>query len=293
MAEAELDRPIVPHAPTETPTSTSTPRKPPWLQGLACVAILPLLGFIGFNGRELWGEFWSLRQDQGSVRASEIIGYVDINPVPNYARSPDGWIHSEGDTRQLWAGWQNGKHHWFLMGTGDIDPKRFSTPMGQDSIRAVDFPLFETAGGKCWGRVNDDDRMAIFKPGGEAIAYPLTVLDKVELVNDQIGENPVLVLYTPVTHATFAYESVLDGKRVTFGHGGYFFGNHPVLYDRGTESLWTEVDGAMVAVSGRRKGTTLKRIAQLDLVSWSDWKVDHPGGRLLIGADRSKPRPLN
>jgi hypothetical protein len=287
MAEADLDGPVVPREPS------TTRGRSPWIRGMACVAILPLLGFIGQSGKHLWGEVSSLLRDQGEVRTSQVIGYVDINPSPNYAKAPVNWIHDEGDATLLWASWRNGEHHWFKLGIGEIEPQRISTPMGQDVIRAIDFPLYEKAEGQRWIRVLEESPVAALTESGEAIAFPLTILDKVEVVNDLLGDRPILLAYTPISDATSIYDAVVDGKRITFGQSGYFFGNHPVLYDRGTESLWTEQDDAMVAVAGQRKGTKLKRIAKLDIVPWSDWKADHPGGRLLIGADRSKPRPLN
>jgi hypothetical protein len=260
---------------------------------MACVAIFPLLGFIGLNGRQLWSDFCLLRNDQVSVRASAIVGYVDINPDPSFARSPDDWIHDEGNATLLWAGWKKGKHQWFTLGLGEIDRLRISTPMGRDVIRAIDFPLYETGGGERWVRIADDARVAGFDSSEGSFAYPLTILDKVEMINEQIGELPVVVTYTPVVDKISVYEALVDGQRVTFGHGGYFFRHHPVLYDRSTESLWSEVDEVLVAVAGRRKGTRLKRIAQLEFVAWSTWKSDHPEGKLLIGADRSKPIPEN
>ncbi len=287
MAENDLDGPIVPHVPIPTRG------RPLWVRGMACVAILPLIGFIGLNGKQLWGEFRSLRDDQVSVRATQIVGYIDINPVPSFARSPNGYIHDEGDTTQLWAGWRKGQHHWFTLSKGDVDPTRLSTPMGQDAIRAIDCPLFETTGGKCWVRVPPEALVAGFPQGNGAVAYPLTVLDKVEMVNDQLNDRPVLIVYTPVSHEISIYDASVDGKRVTFGHGGYFYGNQPVLYDRKTESLWTEQKEAMVAFSGTRRGTGLRRIARLDLVPWSVWKAENSGGKLLVGADRSGPIPLD
>ncbi len=290
MAEADLDQgPINPHVPTPAPTR----RRPLWVHGIACVAILPLLGFIGQSGHQLWGDFNALRQDHESVRTSEVVGYIDINPCPTFARSPDGWIHTEGGTTQLWAGWQKGKHHWFEFGTDDFDPRQFTMPMGQDSIRAIDVPLLETRDGEHWVRVPAEARVASFGSGSSVVAYPWTILDKVEVVNDQFDGRPVLIAFMPVEEKTSMYETTLDGKPITFGLAGYFLGYQPVLYDRGTESLWTQRDQAMVAIAGTRKGASLKLISRVELVSWSDWKAEHPDGKLLIGADRSKPKPSN
>ena len=287
MAEAELERTSVPRVPIPTRGRS------PWIKGMACVAILPLLGFIGQTGHTLWGEWESLREARVSERASTVVGYINITPRPNFAARPRDWFHDEGEDALLWAGWRDDKNHWFRIGRGDLDARRLSMPIGRDVIQAIDYPLYEKVGGTCWTRVPHEASVVGFEKDGVATAYPLRVLDKVEVINDGSGDRPVLVAYTPEVAVVSVFDATVDGQRVTMGHGGYFFGNRPVLYDRKTESLWSEQDGAMVAVAGRRKGANLKLIARLDPVAWGDWRVKHPDGRLVVGADRSQPMPVD
>ena len=287
MAEPELDAASVPHVPIPTRG------RPLWLKGMACVAILPLMGFIGQTGRSLWGEWRSLRQEQDSERSSVVVGYINITPKPSYAARPDDWFHDEGDDSLLWSGWRDGKNHWFRIARGDLEGHRLSMPIGRDVIQAIDQPIYERASGACWDRVPSEAPVAGFDGEGAAIAYPIRVLDKVEVVNDRVVGRPVLVVYSPAEGAVSMFEATLDARPVTMGHGGYFLGKHPVLYDRKTESLWSERDGAMVSVAGLRKGAALKRVARLDVVAWNDWRAGHPDGRLLIGADRSRPMPVD
>ena len=286
MAESELDPACVPRVPVPTRGRS------PWVKGMTCVAILPLLGFIGRTGNSLWDEWKCLREDQVSERASAIIGYINITPKPSYAARPDDWFHDEGDDSLLWAGWRDGQNQWFRIGRGDLERHRLSMPIGRDVFQAIDRPLYERAKGVRWGRVPPEALVAGFGGDG-AIAYPMRVLDKVEVVNDRVGDRPVLVVYTPGAEEVSMFEAALDGRPVAMGHGGYFLGRRPVLYDRETEGLWSERDGAMVALAGRHKGATFKRIARLDIVAWGDWRAGHPGGRLLVGADRSGPGPLD
>jgi Protein of unknown function (DUF3179) len=64
-----------------------------------------------------------------------------------------------------------------------------------------------------------------------------------------------------------------------------------VLYDRGSQSLWVERDGALTAISGPHKGAMLREVFRLQILPWSDCKSRHPESRLLVGADRSKGKP--
>ena len=288
MARGELNPPDVPHG------STPSRGRSPWVRGMACVAMLPLLGFIGQTGNSLWGEWRSLRTDRLSERASAVVGYVNINPNPSYATRPVDWSHDEGDEAVLWAGWKDDRNRWFRYGRGDIEVGSLSGLLGRDVIQAIDYPLYERAGGACWVRIPDEAPVVGLEGTDETTAYPLRVLDKVEVLNDRIGDRPVLIAYTPVEERVSAFDASFEGRRLTMGHSGYFIDrHHPVFYDRGTESLWTERDGAMVAIAGRRKGVSLKKIARLDPVSWGTWRAKHPDSRLVIGADRSRAMPVD
>src|SRR5258707_193128 len=72
-----------------------------------------------------------------------------------------------------------------------------------------------------------------------APASRIKVLKKVEVVSGQVGDKPVLVAYCP-SGSISIFEATLDGRRVTLGHSGYFEKERPILYDRGTQSLWAE-----------------------------------------------------
>ena len=293
MAEPDdcFDTPPGPEVPIKIRARAKVSQSP-WFRGMACVAMLPLLGFIGQEGRTLWGEFRSLRRDQGSVRSSELVGYLNITPRPSYARWPSNWLHDEPDATMLWAGWIDNRHQWYRLGKGDVAPDRLSLPIGKDVIQAIDFPLFESTGGIRWEKVPDEAPVAGLVVSNKAIAIPLRVLDKVHLVNYRTVDRQILVAYSPVDETVSAFEAKLEEKRLTMGHAGYFLEQFPVFYDRSTESLWSTSGGPMVAIAGRRKGTTLARIEQVKVEPWSDWKTSHPDGQLLIGADRSIGRPI-
>ena len=288
MASGDIDLPSVPHVPI-------SPRvRPFWARCLAFVAIVPLVGFIAQSARTLWQEWNSLRRDHASVQASDIVGYVNISPNPSYAARPTDWFHEEGGAVVLWSGWRDGQNHWFRCSRGDIDVRFLSLPIGRDVIQAIDVPIFEQGSGPRWDRVPDAAAVVGLEGKGGATSYPLKVLDKVEVINDHTGDRPVLLAFTPVEDVVSIFEATLEGQRVTMGHSGYFIGHRPVLYDRGTESLWSEKEGSMIALTGPRKGSSLKSIGQVRAVAWSDWRAKHPDCRLLVGADRSRqPRRVD
>jgi hypothetical protein len=161
-------------------------------------------------------------------------------------------------------------------------------------VRAIDYPIIERAGDLHWGRIPDAALVAGLRRAGDQAVYPILMLSKVEVINDTVGEEPLLLVFRPFdppTRAVGAYAPVLDGKRITMGLSGYLMNRRPILYDRGTLSLWHERDGRLLAVAGPLKGAVLAAVEGVETIPWSAWRSRYPESRLIVGADRSKPRP--
>ena len=266
----------------------------PVVKVLAAVAILTLGGFIAVQGESLYREFRSLREQQARTKQSAVVGYVDIHAEPNHAVRPADWYHDEGGQTLLWAGWREGKHDWFRIGLGELAREEISLPMGRDVVRAIDHTILEASGGPHWEKVPDSALVAGIWRGGIRVVYPLLVLSKVEVVNDTIGEEPVLVVFRPFVpphEAVAVFAPIVDGRRITMGLSGYLMDKTPVLYDRGTRSLWLQRDGTLAAIAGPLKGTSLRPTEGLEVLAWSDWRARYPESRLVVGADRKKARP--
>jgi hypothetical protein len=285
MAQADLT-PVLPEAPPAT-------RSPLLSRGLALIILVLLLGFIVVQAFTLWREWRMLRAELDRARHTTVIGYLNINPNPSYAASPKLWFRDEGEFTFLWSGWKPGiGHGWFKVGRGEVAFDQISGPMGRDVIQAIDWPVVEVGGGQCWEKIPWDAEVAGLVLDGITTVYPMLVLKKVEVVNDQIDNRPVLITFRPDKATVSVFDPMHEGRRLTLGLSGYFFEErHPVLYDRATESLWQEDGEALVAFAGKLKGTRLARIGQPDLGTWGTWRSRHPKTRLIVGGDRSKGLP--
>jgi hypothetical protein len=60
---------------------------------------------------------------------------------------------------------------------------------------------------------------------------------------------------------------------LSFGVSGLLYNSDMLLYDRDTESLWSQIK--MQAISGQHKGKRLQPIA-LEHTTWADWRQRHP-----------------
>ena len=113
---------------------------------------------------------------------------------------------------------------------------------------------------------------------GIAKAYPIGILNWHEIVNDKFEEDLVSVTYCPLCGSGMAYSGKLNGKSTTFGVSGLLYNSDVLLYDRRTNSLWSQILNK--AVTGQMKGTTLRRIST-QRTSLGAWKKLYPKTLIL------------
>lgn len=80
---------------------------------------------------------------------------------------------------------------------------------------------------------------------------------------------------------------MIDGRRHEFGVSGKLLNDNVLMYDRQTESLWSQI--LMQAVTGPMTGTPLETIP-LENTRWEDWKRRHPE-TLVLSLNTGYNRP--
>ena len=78
---------------------------------------------------------------------------------------------------------------------------------------------------------------------GVTKAYPLSILIWHEIVNDEIGGEPVTVTYCPLCNTTIAFDRNFDGQVLEFGTTGRLRHSDLVMYDRQSETWWQQATG--------------------------------------------------
>jgi len=147
----------------------------------------------------------------------------------------------------------------------------------KDGIPAIDDPKFvpiAEAGG-----LNDREPVIGLIHGGIAKAYPLRVLMWHEIVNDRVGDLPVVVTFCPLCNAAIVFDRRLDGRTLDFGTTGKLRKSDLVMYDRQTESWWQQFLGR--GIVGAMTGKTLK-IVPSRLESWENFRKRAPAGLVLV-----------
>lgn len=148
----------------------------------------------------------------------------------------------------------------------------------RDGIPAIDRPKFVTA---ARSGLQPGDRVLGISHKGVARAYPVRILNWHEVVNDRLAGDPVAVTYCPLCGTGMAFDARVGGasgpRELSFGISGLLFNSDVLLYDRGTESLWSQL--RQQALSGPLKGTLLK--APLEHTTWEDWRRRFPRTEVL------------
>ena len=254
---------------------------------LAGVAVILHLGIL------LFGEVAGLTRDLASARDREPMGYIGIS-AENPEFKPPACVREENGCVLLWAGsGRPGQAGWFDVSATNLPLRQFEYAFGRDKVRAIDYPILQDGNGEIVRRIYIERPVLGIVVGGEPRAYPLTVLEKVEVVNDEIAGRPLAVTYCPLLEKVAVYERTLNGELVGLGTSGYLYEDAFVLYDRGTDSLWYPQDDGLKAITGPLCGRVLAIAPEkAERVSWGEWLRRYPNTQVVVGADRSRGIPM-
>jgi len=143
----------------------------------------------------------------------------------------------------------------------------FSGGPPKDGIPALNNPRIESI--ETASQWLDDDAMILgIVINGRARAYPLQILNWHEIVNDCIDKHAFVVTYCPLCGSGMVFDSSDQ-----FGVSGLLYQSDVLLYDRKTESLWSQLK--MQAVAGPRSGERLKPLV-VHYDAWKAWRFKYP-----------------
>lgn len=155
----------------------------------------------------------------------------------------------------------------------------------KDGIPSIDEPTFVSVS-KADEWIADNELVLALEYEGVKRVYPLQIMTWHEIVNDKIEGDAILVTYCPLCGSGIAYERTINGEEVEFGTSGKLYNSNLVMYDRKTDTYWTQIGGQ--AIIGELTGMTLELI-DMDTVTWGEWKKAHPDSEVLskdTGFDR-------
>lgn len=141
----------------------------------------------------------------------------------------------------------------------------------RDGIPSIDNPKFIAADDAEFLR-NKDRILGVFR-NGFAKAYPIKILDYHEIVNDQFGDEAIVVSYCPLCYTGMVFSASAADFNFTFGVSGLLYNSDVLLYDRQSGSLWSQILSR--AITGPLKGVKLTPLPASH-TTWLDWSTRYP-----------------
>ena len=130
----------------------------------------------------------------------------------------------------------------------------------------------------------DDEVVLGVIVNNEAVAYPLRILARHELVNDTIGGEDLALVYCTLCRSALVFERDVAGQKLDFLTSGLLLNSNKIMYDTQTGTLWSHLRG--ISIGGPLLGTELV-VRPVNHLRWSDWIAENPDSEVL-----ELPRPI-
>jgi hypothetical protein len=150
-----------------------------------------------------------------------------------------------------------------------------------DRIQSIDAPLFVGARDVT---MTPGEEVFVFQTKDQVRIYPVNVLWYHEIVNDQYGDDLFGVSFCPLTGSGIAWDRGDDLQGTSFGVSGHLYNNNLVLYDRNTESYWTQM--TLLGIKGPLGGEALRN-EYLLLTNYATATEAYPDAKILFDSTYS------
>lgn len=147
---------------------------------------------------------------------------------------------------------------------------------GKDGIPSIDQPIFLNFAAIQY--ILDDDLVLILNDGNLTHIYPHKILDFHESINDDFIEKKIAITYCPLTGTGIGFERLIKGSNTSFGISGLVYKNNQILFDRLTQSYWSQM--LRKCVYGDLQGRDAKTITLFE-TTWKTAKMLSPNALVL------------
>ncbi len=147
----------------------------------------------------------------------------------------------------------------------------------KDGIPSIDRPKFVSADeADEW--LGSSEPVLVVEHDGVVKGYPFQILIWHEIVNDDVGGQPLSVTFCPLCNTALVFDRRVGERVLDFGTTGRLRFSDLVMYDRQTETWWQQATGE--AIIGTLLGTRLE-FYPANTLSWERALELHPRIRVL------------
>jgi hypothetical protein len=189
------------------------------------------------------GTLWS--QLLGEAVEGELTG-TKLEFLPAWQTTWEDWKNQHPDTQALRKGY-----------FGSVDPYEGYYQSAQSGVIGQDH--FDE-------RLSTKEFVVGVEENGAAIAYPFSVLNDQPIVNDQIGETPLMVVFNQETGTGIVFNRQVNNQTLTFN-----MSDGLILIDEETSTIWDGMTGkALEGPLVREELTRIKSTSSF-WFGWKDW----------------------
>ena len=154
-----------------------------------------------------------------------------------------------------------------------------SAGVAKDGIPPIADPQFESVAAADQ-YLKEDGVGLLVEKDGHVRFYPYQILVWHEVVNDVFGGMPLVVTFSPLTFSGLVFQRDFGGDVgvLDFGTSGEIYNNNLLMYDRKTDTLWSQAYTR--AVRGDLTGTTFQPYPST-VISWKQFRNHFPKGEVL------------
>ena len=137
------------------------------------------------------------------------------------------------------------------------------------------------------------DRVIGIVVDGKPHAWPLTLMNAHEVVNDTVAGRPVVATYSPLCDAAMVFDRTLGGRVRAFEVSGLLYNGNLAFCDK-TEpaadgapsptasSLFSQLEARAIAGPLAKDGATLAMLPGVSITTWADWLAHHPSTTVTL-----------
>lgn len=164
----------------------------------------------------------------------------------------------------------------------------FSGCPGRDCIPPLDSPAMVPVEDAAVSYLGDDDIVLGVLTADGPRAYPHNILWWHEVVNEEVGGEAFTVTLCPLTGSGLLFDrgGFVSGQTVRLGVSGLLYNSNLIMWDRETESLWSQM--RLQSLSGPQIRTASPLLPVFEM-TWLAWRTLHPD-TLAISSDTGFPR---
>lgn len=147
----------------------------------------------------------------------------------------------------------------------NVNTQLFRTNLTKNEVPAIENPRY--------GPYSDislctspNELVYVVEVNGIRKIYPRKLIEQHIAINDQFGDDPILISYSPLADHFAVYKRMVKDQLYLFGVSGYLYKNVDLLYDSKSESLWSQLYGK--ALVGSQIGAQLEKIGYIERITF-------------------------